>query len=73
MTATTYSIPAFTISSSLCSLTYTMTLSSGATIDSTFITFYAGTPSISVSTSDASKVGLYTLRIIGTITSYSTN
>lgn len=59
---------AFTISAGVCTTaTYTMTNSDGTALDSSVFTFSGTTMAMSVYTTDITKIGTYTLMLIGTL------
>jgi hypothetical protein len=61
-------LPAFTSSFSTCYFTYTLTLVSGAAVDSSLIAFTDSPPTMSVYTTNTAKVGIYSLKLTGTNT-----
>ena len=62
----TYTVAAFTTSVPSCTITYTMTLNTTATYDTTFVNFAASTRAMTVQTNDNTKVGTQYLIVTGT-------
>jgi hypothetical protein len=62
----------FTFNDTNCgSVTYSITTSGGAAVDSSVITVDNITPSITTYTSDSAKIGAYPLQITGSISGYA--
>jgi hypothetical protein len=63
----------YTLNDTNCgSISYTITTSTGGSVDNSVITVDDTTPSISIYTSDSSKTGAYSLEITGTVSAYPT-
>jgi hypothetical protein len=72
-TASSNTFTAMTVSGGSCTtVTYTLTTSTGAVIDSSIFTFTPSTRKLVISTSLASKVGSYSLKLTGTLPDLTT-
>ncbi len=73
-TAYVYPLTAFTLSSGVCTtVTYTLTTSTGAAIDSAVFTFSSSAMTVTVSTTDKTKIATYSFILTGVITGDTTS
>ena len=67
----TYVIPVFTINDTTCTATYTLKFSNGTALNSAFVSFAASTRTMTVSTSNFSLMGSYTMLYSATIDGFT--